>query len=390
MPSLEYNTVARRAEEFIRRQVSAAGADGVVFGLSGGVDSAVTAYLCGRALGNDRCMALIMPNSESTPPSETADGILVADSIPVQRKIIQIDPISKAVIGDDTLESSFDGNRDLMRYAIGNMNARLRAVLLYYEAQKRNYLVVGTDDKSEHVIGYFTKYGDGACDILPIADLYKTEIWELARFLGVPSQIVNKEPSPHLWPGHVASGELGLDYTRIDSILRRMEDDAFVIADELGIRQDKVERILGLHTSSVHKRRPPPVADVRQKPKSDVQSAHEPPSPVKSSRPWGYFERFTLNKTSTVKLIQIRPGASLSLQLHNNRSEFWRVISGSAMAVIDGRTVSLAAGDDLFVPSGSIHRLTGGKESGARVLEIAIGDFSESDIVRLEDGWGRK
>ena len=390
MQSLECKAVAERAQEFIRKQVSDAGADGVVFGLSGGVDSAVTAYLCGRALGSDKCMALIMPNSEFTPSSETADGVLVADSISVRYKIIQIGPISEAIVGDDTVESSFDGNQDLMRYAIGNLNARLRAVLLYYEAQKRNYLVVGTDDKSEHLIGYFTKYGDGACDILPIADLYKTEVWELARFLGVPHQIIDKEPSPHLWPGHLASAELGLNYTQIDLILQRIQDDAIVISDELGIRQDKIERILGLHTSSEHKRRLPPVADVCQRSENNTPLAHEPPNPLKSTRPWGHFERFTLNRNSTVKLIQVKPGASLSLQFHKNRSEFWRVISGNATAIIDGRTVRLAAGDDLFVPAGSVHRLTGGEKDGAWILEIAIGNFSERDIVRLEDGWGRK
>lgn len=390
MPSLEYKTIAQRIEEFISKQVSDAGADGAIFGLSGGIDSAVTAYLCGRALGSHRCMALIMPNSAFTPSSETADGILVAESIPIQHKIIQISPISEAVIQDDTLESTFDKNHKLMQYAIGNMNARLRAVLLYYEAQKRNYLVVGTDDRSEHMIGYFTKYGDGACDILPIAGLYKTEIWELAKFLGVPSQIVDKEPSPHLWPEHVASDELGLDYVKIDLILQHIRDDAFAISSKLGISQDKVERILDLHESSEHKRCLPPMAYLHQESDDVIPAMHKPPSPVKSSRPWGYFERFTLNRLSTVKLIHIRPGASLSLQLHDRRSEFWRVILGGVTAVVDDKTVKLHPGDELFVPPGSVHRLTGDKEDGAQILEIAIGDFSEDDIVRLDDRWGRK
>lgn len=390
MPSLDYKTTAQRIEEFIRKQVSDAGADGVIFGLSGGIDSAVTAYLCGRALGSNGCMALIMPNSAVTPSSETVDGILVAESIPIQHKIIQVGPISETITRDDTLESTFDKNHTLMQYAIGNMNARLRAVLLYYEAQKRNYLVVGTDDRSEHMIGYFTKYGDGACDILPIAGLYKTEIWELAKFLNVPSQIVDKEPSPHLWPEHVASEELGLDYAKIDLILQHIRDDAFAISSKLGISQDKVERILNLHTSSEHKRRLPPIAFVRQEPNGATPAMHKPPSPVKISRPWGYFERFTLNRTSTVKLMYIKPGASLSLQLHNRRSEFWRVILGSAMVVVNDQTVKLNSGDELFVPPGSVHRLTGDKEDGAQILEIAIGDFSEDDIVRLDDGWDRK
>lgn len=385
MPPLEYKTIAQRIEEFIKKQVSDAGADGAIFGLSGGIDSAVTAYLCSRALGSNRCMALIMPNSAFTPSFETADGILVAESIPIQHKIIQIGPISEAVIRDDTLESTFDKNHTLMQHAIGNMNARLRAVLLYYEAQKRNYLVVGTDDRSEHMIGYFTKYGDGACDILPIAGLYKTEIWELAKFLDVPSQIVDKEPGPHLWPEHVASDELGLDYAKIDSILQHLHDDAFVISSKLGIPQDKVEHILDLHASSEHKRRLPPMVYLHQESNDIVPAIHKPPSPVKISQPWGYFERFTLNRTSTVKLIHIQPGASLPLQLHNNLSKFWRVISGSVTAVVDDKTVKLHSGDELFVPSGSVHRLTGNSEDDVQILEMAIGDFSEDDIVRLDD-----
>lgn len=388
MPRLEYGAVAASIEEFIRREVAKAGADGVVFGLSGGVDSAVTAYLCGRALGGDQCLALIMPNSKFTPASETEDGVFVANSIPVPHKIIQIEHISKSVMGDNAVERSFGGNQNLMNRVVGNMNARLRATLLYYEGQKLNYLVVGTDDKSEHMIGYFTKYGDGACDILPIANLYKTEVWELAKYLKVPQPVIDKEPSPHLWPGHRASEELGLDYAHIDSILRRVYDDSVVISNTLGIRQSVVDHIIRLHTSSEHKRCLPPIAGALKG--TQDRASQEPLKVLKSVRPWGHFERFTLNRSCTVKMIQISPRASLSLQIHNKRSEFWRVISGDAIAVIDGRSIRLVKGDDLFVPAGSVHRLTGGEENGAEVLEIAIGDFSESDIVRLEDGWGRR
>lgn len=388
MPQLEYGTIAASIEKFIRKQVAEAGADGVVFGLSGGVDSAVTAYLCGRALGGNRCLALIMPNSEFTPTSETDDGLLVANSIQIQHKIIQVEPISKSVIGNDAMKLSFGGSQDLMNRVVGNLNARLRATLLYYEGQKLNYLVVGTDDRSEYMIGYFTKYGDGACDILPIVNLYKTEVWEMAKYLKVPQSIIDKEPSPHLWLGHRASDELGLDYAQIDSILRRICDDSAVISDVLGIRQDSVDRILKLHTSSEHKRRLPPMANALK----GIQNgaSQELPKPLKCIRPWGHFERFTLNKNSTVKMIRINPGASLSLQIHKKRSEFWKVISGDATAVIDGISVHLAKGDDLFVPAESAHRLTGGEENGAEILEIAIGNFSEDDIVRLEDRRGHR
>ena len=251
--ALAYGDVARRAERFIREQVSAAGAGGAVFGLSGGVDSAVTAHLCCRALGSERCLALIMPNEEFTPHSETDDGTAVADSLSIPRIMIPLDEIAGAALAHDS---------DPPKVAAGNLNARLRASLLYYEAQRRNYLVVGTDDKSEHMLGYFTKYGDGACDILPIASLYKTQVWGLARYLQVPSRIIEKEPSPHLWPEHSASAELGLNYADIDRILGRIREDPGRISADTGIPEAKVRHIIGLHHASSHKRSLPPCADL--------------------------------------------------------------------------------------------------------------------------------
>ncbi len=113
------------------------------------------------------------------------------------------------------------------------------------------------------------------------------------------------------------------------------------------------------------------------------------PSPVRTDRPWGYFERFTINQKSTVKIIRINPDAMLSLQYHKNRSEYWRVLDGDATAILDGKSTRMVPGDDLFVREGAVHRLVGG-HGGARILEIAFGDFSEEDIVRLEDEWKRK
>lgn len=243
--------MTRRAVDFIREQVAAAGASGVAFGLSGGVDSAVTAYLCRLALGSDKCLALIMPNTEFTPHSETEDGILVATELSVQYIVIPIRDIAHASMAHD---------ENPPKVASGNLNARLRAVLLYYEAQKRNYLVVGTDDKSEHMLGYFTKYGDGACDILPIASLYKTQVWDLARHLQVPHHIIEKRPSPHLWTDHFASDELGLSYTDIDRILQRLHEDPVQISRDTAIPIDKIYNILRMHQSSAHKRRLPPAA----------------------------------------------------------------------------------------------------------------------------------
>ena len=256
MQSLEYGSVSASVQEFIKRQVDRAGSDGIVLGLSGGVDSAATAYLCSRALGSGRCLALLMPNSASTPPSETIDGLLVAARLSMPHRIIPIGDIVDIATAHDVGAPS----DVLMQRSRGNLSARIRAALLYYEAQKRNCLVVGTGDRSEHLMGYFTKYGDGACDMLPIASLYKTQVQELARFLGVPLRIVQKDPSPHLWPDHKATDELGLDYDAIDSILVHVGQDSDTISQKLDIPCDKVGRILDLCRTSEHKRHLPPVA----------------------------------------------------------------------------------------------------------------------------------
>ena len=260
MPSPDWESVTDRAVSFIRRQVADAGADGVVFGLSGGIDSSVTAYLCRRAMG-DRCLALVMPNPEFTPDSETADGLAVANQLSMRHKVIPISGISNLISAGDVADD-FLGRPEQMKRTVGNLNARIRAVVLYYEAQKSNYLVVGTDDKSEYLIGYFTKYGDGACDILPIASLYKTQVTDLGRFLGISQKIIDKPPSPHLWKNHKASEEIGMGYEMIERILDAMEDSRDVdrIAGELDILPEMVRRIDTLNRLSEHKRNLPPVA----------------------------------------------------------------------------------------------------------------------------------
>lgn len=243
----QWAEVASGMEDFIRERVRGAGANGVVFGLSGGVDSAVVAHLCARALNKERCMALLMPNDSFTPSSETKDGILVATNLAIHYQIIPIQSISDAATTHDT------DRPEIKRRATGNLNARIRAALLYYEAQKRQYLVVGTSDRSEYMMGYFTKYGDGACDMLPIVSLYKTQVQRLARFLQVPSHIIEKEPSPHLWNGHKSVDELGLRYDAIDAIL--MNDHTTL--EGLHIPPDKIEHIRHLVRTSEHKRHMP-------------------------------------------------------------------------------------------------------------------------------------
>ena len=278
---LDYERVAAEACRFIRGQVEAAGAGGVVLGLSGGIDSSVVAHLSARALGPDRCMALIMPNEAFTPDSETDDGLLVASKLGLRHKVVPIGAASDAVSGASEAAaarggSSADGwagrGEDARRLAVGNLNARLRAALLYYEAQRLGYLVAGTDDRSEYLIGYFTKYGDGASDLLPIADLYKTQVQRLGEHLGVPRHIVEKSPSPHLWKGHDAAAELGMGYDAVDAILSGGtggggaevdEEAAAAAAAAAGMPEGHARRIASLSRASAHKRALPPIARLR-------------------------------------------------------------------------------------------------------------------------------
>ena len=246
----------------------------MVFGLSGGIDSSVVAHLSARALGADRCLALIMPNESFTPDSETDDGLLVASRLGLRRKVVPIGAVSDAAVGaaaggQGETEQGHGGDA---RLAVGNLNARLRAALLYYEAQMRGYLVAGTDDRSEYLIGYFTKYGDGASDLLPIADLYKTQVQRLGEHLGVPRHIVEKSPSPHLWKGHDAAGELGMGYGEVDAILSGAtggvgtgvgEEEAARAAAAAGISEGSARRIASLNRASAHKRALPPFARLR-------------------------------------------------------------------------------------------------------------------------------
>ena len=270
---LDYERVADEACAFIRSRVEEAGADGVVFGLSGGIDSAVVAHLSARALGAGRCLALIMPNEEFTPDSETGDGRLVAEKLGIRSRIVPIGGVSDAATGAARGGGTGGGRgAEAERMAVGNLNARLRAALLYYEAQLGGYLVVGTDDRSEYLIGYFTKYGDGASDLLPIADLYKTQVQRLGRHLGVPEHIVEKPPSPHLWKGHDAAGELGVGYAEVDAILARSTRGMGTVVDEesaggTGGAADAeggaARRVVSLNRASAHKRAMPPIARLR-------------------------------------------------------------------------------------------------------------------------------
>lgn len=199
--------------EFIQKQTESSGRNGIALGFSGGLDSAVVMKLSEEALGRQGVLALLMP-SRNTTPADLMVAESYAKSLDIRYRVAHIDPVlesfKRAVMKEDA-------------NAYANLQARARMCLLYYFANMENLLVAGTGNKSELSIGYFTKYGDGGADILPIGGLYKTEVRELAMELGVPKSIIEKPPSAGLRPGQTDEEDIGMPYEKIDAILRSLE-----------------------------------------------------------------------------------------------------------------------------------------------------------------------
>ncbi|ASJ05668.1 NAD+ synthase [Thermococcus barossii] len=248
MRELDYNFAIERLTTFIREKAEETGVDGVVVGVSGGIDSATVAYLAAKALGKRRVLGLIMPYYENR---DLDDARLVCESLGIDYKVINI----RSIV--DEFESAVGGLDTRSR---GNVMARTRMVLLYAHANAMNRLVLGTSNRSEFLTGYFTKWGDGASDYAPLINLYKTEVWEIAKLLGVPERIIEKKPSAGLWEGQTDEDELGISYRLLDEILWRMVDLGMgnaEIARELGIGIEMVEYVENLVKKSEHKRRLP-------------------------------------------------------------------------------------------------------------------------------------
>ena len=243
----DYGEITKKIEGFLVEQVTNNNSEGLVLGLSGGIDSAVIAALSSRVL-KDKTLALIMPDSEISPNTETEDALKLVDKLGIEYKLIDINPIIKEY-------SKYLEPND---WAEGNLRARIRTNILYYYANSKNYMVLGSSDKSEWLIGYFTKFGDGASDLVPIISLYKLQVRKIAEYLGVPQEIISKKSSPHLWKEHLAEKEIGISYEEVDSILYCMIDKNMSIdetANKCNIDKTSVEKILKLHKNSEHKRR---------------------------------------------------------------------------------------------------------------------------------------
>ncbi|WP_420545621.1 NAD+ synthase [Nitrosopumilus sp.] len=251
----DYQLLTKTIVEFITKEIEKKQSNGVILGLSGGIDSAVLAYLCKQSL-KEKTLALIMPDTAITPSSETEDALKMISLTGIEYKLIDIKPIV------NEYAMYIEPNEK----ARGNLRARIRTNILYYYANTKNYLVLGSSDKSEYLIGYFTKFGDGASDMTPIVSLYKLQVREIAKHLGVPEKVITKKSSPHLWKEHEAEEELGTTYEEVDSILYCLIDKKMTIEQtekETQIEREKIEKILKLNQNSQHKRQGPQQPDIR-------------------------------------------------------------------------------------------------------------------------------
>lgn len=252
LPKLKEGT-EQVVEKFLAEKLRKVGAKGYVLGVSGGIDSAVVLRLCVRAVGKDKVFALLMPEKDS-PKDDIEDSKMLCEKEGVRYKIVDItEPVEvfKRSIGDK-----------VERMSLANIKARCRMIVLYHYANAERRLVAGTSNKSELLIGYFTKFGDGGADLEPIGDLYKTEIRELAKEIGIPDRIIKKVPTAGLWKGQTDEGEMGISYDRLDAILSGIELGLGEkeIAERAETNVKEVARISNMVRMSSHKRKPAPAA----------------------------------------------------------------------------------------------------------------------------------
>jgi len=251
--ALDLSTAATRIKRFIKDYVEKTKAKGIVIGLSGGIDSSTAAALAALAIGGDKISALNMPEKENYNTTDIRHAKMVAKKFGFKLETIDLSLILKAYYKALPI---YDEDDKLSR---GNIKARTRMVCLYYYANHLGKIVCGSSDKSETMMGYFTKWGDVAADISPLMDVYKTQVRQLAAHIGIPKEIITKPPSPQLWPGQTAENELGVKYEVLDLILFGLENfmSPEEIAQSLELPVKLVQGIKDTWLTREHKRRLP-------------------------------------------------------------------------------------------------------------------------------------
>jgi len=245
--------IEKRISLFIKKYVENAGADGVVLGLSGGIDSGTVAALSSLSIGGARVIGLMLPEKETYNSKDVNDAKLVAEKFGLKAQVCDITPVLEGFYKTIPI---FDQADKLCK---GNIKARIRMIYLYYYANKLNKIVCGSSDKSETMMGYFTKWGDVAADISPIMDLYKTQVRKLAEHVGIPHELAAKPSTPALWPNQLAETELGIKFEILDLILYGLERFMATeeIAQQLKVQKTFVEKVKSRWLSVEHKRRLP-------------------------------------------------------------------------------------------------------------------------------------
>ena len=242
--------------EFLRESFKKAGFSKAVLGLSGGIDSALVAYLLRDALGKENVLAIMMPYKSSNPDSLNHAKLVIED-LGINSKTIEI---------TDMIDAYFKNEKEATSLRMGNKMARERMSILFDYSSKENALVVGTSNKTEIYLGYSTQFGDSACALNPIGDLYKTNIWDLSRYLKIPNELIEKKPSADLWEGQTDEQEMGLTYKEADQVLYRMLEENKKVDEVLaeGFNKDLVDNIVRRMNRSEYKRRMPLIAKIKR------------------------------------------------------------------------------------------------------------------------------
>ena len=253
---LNLKEVHNELVEFLRENFKKAGFSKAVLGLSGGIDSALVAYLLRDALGKENVLAIMMPYKSSNPDSLNHAKLVVED-LKINAKTIEI---------TDMIDAYFKNEKEATSLRMGNKMARERMSILFDYSSKENSLVVGTSNKTEIYLGYSTQFGDSACALNPIGDLYKTNIWDLSRYLKIPNELIEKKPSADLWEGQTDEQEMGLTYKEADQVLYRMLEENKTVEEVLaeGFNKDLVDNIVRRMNRSEYKRRMPLIAKIKR------------------------------------------------------------------------------------------------------------------------------
>ncbi len=256
MKNLDMKKTHETLVNFLRENISKAGFKKAILGLSGGIDSALVAYLLRDAIGAENVLAIMMPYKTSNPES-LLHAKLVVDDLKINSKTIEI---------TDMIDAYFKNEQEATMLRKGNKMARERMSILFDHSAKEAALVIGTSNKTEIFLGYSTQFGDSACAINPIGDLYKTNVWDLSRYLKIPSALIEKKPSADLWEGQTDEQEMGLTYKEADEILYRILEEKKSTEDIIkeGFNPEIITNIITRMNRSEYKRRMPLIATLER------------------------------------------------------------------------------------------------------------------------------